>query len=419
MKLVKTIFYSGISTVIRTGSNFVIGKVIALFTGPSGLAIVGAFSNFITIVLTFANGAINIGIVKYTAEFEDDEVRLKSLFSTALKISIYCSLIIGVFLLLLAKTFSKWIFTTTEYTALIKVLGITIVFYSLNSMLIAILNGKKQIRTYTIVNTIGSVIGLVLTVILSYFFRMQGALYAMVLAQSLVFLFTVLLIMKSSWFSLDFFRQSFDKTLGRKLSHYSLMAIVSALTMPISNIVLRNMIISKIDIEAAGRWQGMLRISDGYLLIVTTSLSTYYLPKLSSIKNNIELRKEIFHGFKVILPSVILGCISIYSLRFFIIKVLYTSSFLAMEELFFWQLVGDFFKMAAFILGYLMLAKAMTKTFILNEIIFSLIYVFTGFLFVDKFGSEGITMAFALTYSLSLISMLITFRKLVFFKQLI
>lgn len=414
MKLIKTAFFSGIITFIRIGSGFVAGKIVAIFTGPSGVAIIGAFTNFITLVLTFANGAINIGVVKYTAEYEGDEAKLKSLFSTAFKISLGCSAIIGSLLLILAPYCSEWIFTSVLYKNAIRVLGLTIVLYSLNTLLISILNGKRQIKSYTIVNTVGSIVGLVLTVVLVYFYKIEGALYSLVLAQSVVFFVTAALITKSDWFSWDFFRQAFNKTIARKLSGYSLMALVSALTVPISQIVLRNMLISKIDMEAAGYWQGMMRISDGYLLLVTTSLSTYYLPKLSALESNSDLRKEIYQGSKVILPAVFCGCLMIYFLRFFIIKTLYTPDFLAMESLFFWQLVGDFFKMAAFILGYLMLAKAMTKTFIINELVSSLIYVGLGYYFVYKFHLEGITIAFAVTYILSFFAMMAIFRKLIF-----
>ena len=92
------------------------------------------------------------------------------------------------------------------------------------------------------------------------------------------------------------------------------------------------------DKPSAGIWQGMMRISDGYLMLITSSLATYYLPKLASLHTNKELRAEIIHGYKIILPAVFFSCTVIYFLRFFIIKVLYTSDFSSMSDLFFYQL---------------------------------------------------------------------------------
>lgn len=416
LKLIKTTFFSGIVTLIRISSGFIASKVVAVFTGPGGVALIGAFSNFISIVLTFANGAINTGVVKYTAEFEDDDEKLKSLFSTSFKISLYCSGIVGVILLLFGSFFSRWIFVSNLYSYPIKVLGGTIILYSLNTLLISILNGKKQIKTYTIVNTVGSVIGLGFTVILVYYFKLSGALYALVLSQSIVFFVTLFFITKSDWFSFDYFKQNISLDIVKKLSHYSLMAIVTSLTLPVSQIILRNMIISTLGIQSAGIWQGMMRISDGYLMILTTALSTYYLPKLASLHTDKELKGEILQGYKIILPAVFLSCLVIYIMRFFIIRLLYTSDFIEMSDLFSYQLLGDFFKMASWILGYLIVAKSMTKLYVVTEIGFTILYIFLGYSCVKYFGIKGISIAFAINYFIYFAMMVTLFRKLLFKK---
>ena len=414
MKLLKTSFFSAIITLIRLASGFIANKVVAIYTGPGGVALIGAFTNFIALALTFANGAINNGVIKYTSEYEGNEVQQKLLVSTSFKISIYCSIIFGPILIIFAPIFSTWILTNNIYTNAIRVLGISIVLYSLNSLLISILNGRHQIKTYTLVNTIGSIVGLLFTIFLVYFFKVDGALYALVLSQSIVFFVTLLLIVKSPWFSWSYFTQPFNKVLAKKLGGFSLMAIVTAILVPVSQILLRNLLIDKVGIDGAGYWQGMMKVSDGYLLLIVTTLSTYYLPKLSSLKTNKELRNEIFKGYKIILPVVLFGCAAIYYLRYWLIKVLYTPSFSPMEALFFWQLVGDFFKMAAWILSYLMLAKAMVKIFIFTEVLFTVLYVVFGFIFVHQFKLVGITFAFALNYLLYFLTMLYIFRKLIF-----
>lgn len=416
MKLIKTSFFSAIITIIKISSGFIVSKATAIVTGPAGVALIGQFMNFITIILTFSNGGINSGVVKYTSEFENDNDKLKNLFSTSLRISVCCSLLIGVVLILTAPIISLWIFSTNIYSNLIRVLGITIILYSLNSLIIAILNGKKQLKSYTIVNISGSVISLVFTLILVFFYKIEGALYSLVLSQSIIFFVTASIIIKSEWFSWQYFRIAFDKDIAIKLSQYSLMAIVTALTLPISQILIRKIIIEKLGIDHAGYWQGIMRISDGYLLLVTTSLNTYYLPKLSSLRNNEDIKKEILDGYKIILPIVLLCCIIIYYLRFFIINTLYTPAFKEMENLFVFQLLGDFFKIAAWVLAYLMLAKAMIKTYIITEIIFNITYVLSSYVFIDYFRLQGVTIVFFINYTLYFLLMIFIFRKTLFTK---
>lgn len=418
MKLIKTTIFSSIISIIRISSGFIANKVIAIYTGPNGIAMIGAFNNFINIVLTFSNGAINTGVVKYTSEYESDNEKLKLLFATSFKISLYCSVIVGLFLIIFEQFLSNLIFANPIYSNPIKFFGVSLIFYSLNSLINSILNGKKNLKIYTVINIIGSIISLIFTLILVYFFKINGALYALVLSQSIVFFISIFLISKLTWYKIDLLKVKINFEILKKLSNYSLMAIVSTLTVPISQIYLRNMLISTNGIQAAGIWQGLMRISDGYLLIITTALVTYYLPKLSSLNSNEELRSEVIFGYKLILPSVFITSIIIYTLRFYIIKTLYTTEFLEMSDLFIYQLIGDFFKIASWILAYLMLAKSMTKQFIITEIGSTMSYILLSYICVNNFGLKGISIAFAINYFTYFLIMLYLFRRLLVENQL-
>ena len=63
------------------------------------------------------------------------------------------------------------------------------------------------------------------------------------------------------------------------------MAITSALTVPVSHMIVRNYIGENLSWDDAGYWQGIWYISTMYLMVITTSLSVYYLPKLSEIQD--------------------------------------------------------------------------------------------------------------------------------------
>ena len=86
-----------------------------------------------------------------------------------------------------------------------------------------------------------------------------------------------------------------------------------------------------------------------------------------------------------------------------------------MENLFIWQLAGDFFKITSWLLAFLMVAKAMTRWFIATEIGFSLFFVGLGFLFMRMNGVVGITQAYLVNYILYLAFMAWLFRKLLFY----
>ena len=410
MTLIKTSVLTGISTVIKLVSAFVINKVIALYIGPAGLAIVGQLQNFTSIITTFSNGAISSGIVKYTAEYQDIEEK-KKIFSSSIVISLICSLIISIFLFTFSDYLSELILKDVQYSSVFIIFGATIFLFALNMVLISILNGQKEIKKYVLVNIAGSVFSLVFTSILIMQLNLMGGLYAMVLNQSVIFFVTLAFVIKSSWFKLEYFKQGLDKESLSKLSKYSLMAIVSALTVPVSHLIIREYIGENLGWDSAGYWQGIWYISTMYLMLVTTTLGVYYLPRLSEIQDNKELRKEIFGGYKIIMPIVILASLIIFLLKEYVILIAFSKDFMPMMELFAWQLMGDVIKIASWLLAYLMLAKAMTKVFIYTEVLFSALFVGLSILFVDKFGLVGITYAYALNYFLYLVMMIFIFRK--------
>ncbi|MFX4153518.1 O-antigen translocase [Aliarcobacter butzleri] len=397
MTLIKTSVLTGISTIITVVSGFVINKVIALYIGPSGLAVVGQLQNFMSIVTTFSNGAITSGIVKYTAEYQTIEQKQK-IFSSSIVISLVCSLIISIFLFGFSDYLSKLILKDIQYSSVFIVFGVTVFLFALNTVLMSILNGQKEIKKYILVNIFSSIFSLFFTSFLIIELNLMGALYALVVNQSVIFFVTLVFVVKSDWFKLEYFNQGLDKETLSKLSKYSLMALTSVLTVPVSHLIVRNYIGDNFGWDSAGYWQGLWYISSMYLMLVTTTLSVYYLPKLSEIQDNRELKKEILYGYKIILPIVIVVSLIIFLLKEYIIVIAFSDKFKPMMELFAWQLIGDIFKIASFVVAYYFVAKSKIQQYIFVQIFFSFLFVLLSYYFCNELGLIGVTIAYMLNY---------------------
>src|SRR5690348_10648822 len=96
MTLVKTSLLSLVSTAMKMLSGLVVSKALAIYVGPVGFAIVGQFQNFVQLLTTAAKGGIDNGVTKYTAQYGRDSASLAPLFSTASRITLVASLIVGV-----------------------------------------------------------------------------------------------------------------------------------------------------------------------------------------------------------------------------------------------------------------------------------------------------------------------------------
>ncbi|WP_159049122.1 O-antigen translocase [Shewanella baltica] len=388
----KVIFLTSVSTGVKLLSGLIINKFISLFIGPSGLALIGQFQNVSTIIQTFSSAGLTNGVVKYTAESNVDRMLL---WSTAIKITIFFSILSGLILILFSGFFSSYFMGDVNLEYLFEIFGFTVILFSLNQLLLAIISGLKRIKLYLLLSIIQSIYSLAFSVLLIIFFKLDGAMIAMITNQSVVFFVLLFILRKDDEIQiLQFALKKFDILYAKKLLQFSMMAIVSVICIPVSTLIIRNYIGNNLSWDFAGYWQAVNYISSMYLLVISTVMTVYYLPRLSSAIEKKDLYKEIKSHSLVIVPLTILSAIIIFLLKEWIVVLLFSRDFFDMLVLFKFQLMGDVIKIIACLLSYVMLAKAMTKIFILTEIISGISLTLLSILFFKTYGFIGLSYAF-------------------------
>ncbi|MBF2708381.1 O-antigen translocase [Flavobacterium soyangense] len=413
--LFKITSLNSLSIVLRLFIGLITSKVLAIFVGPSGLALLGNFRNFVGSFETVSTLGFQNGIVKYVAESKEKETELKKYVSTIIISISIASLLLSGFLFSFPDFCDELIFGFDfKYSFIFKAFAIALPWYALSLVLVSIINGLGKFKKVIYINLIGNFIGLFVSVFFVSKFQITGALLSIIITPSLLFFVSFYYTNKElSLFNLIRFR-FFDFKIIKNLSHYFLMALVSGVIGSVVYIAIRKNIISNIGIQQAGYWEAISKISSYYLLFVSSILTLYFLPKLAVAKNNQETKK-IFRGFyKTVLPIFIITLTVIYFSRFFIIKLLFTKEFLPVSTLFFWQLLGDVLKVASLILGYQFFAKKMTIAFIISELFsFGVLYFLSNYL-IKIFGIEGIVMAQAFDNFIYFVALSIYFRKSLF-----
>ncbi|NWC77703.1 O-antigen translocase [Pseudomonas sp. P7759] len=410
MTLIRTSLLNAIAVFIKMLTLLGINKVLAIYVGPSGYAALGQFQNAVQMITTFASGAVNTGVTKYTAEYKDDVAAQHRVWRTAGTIALSGSLFFSVLIVIFNETLAIWFLKDAGFGGVFVWFGTTLVLFTLNTLMLAILNGKKEIGKYVIANIAGSLFSLLVTALMSMSYGLYGALVALAVYQSLSCFITFFLCLKSPWFKLSYMIGTLDKKTTINLSKFTVMALSSALCVPISHILVRNHLGETFGWQSAGYWEAMWRLSSAYLMLVTTTLSVYYLPKLSELKESKDIKNEILQGYKVIFPVAIACGLIMYFLRDFIISVLFTSDFLPMRDLFGWQMLGDVLKIASWILGYVLAARAYWKIFVFSELFFALLFYVLVVVF-SSFELESAVIAHAVTYALHFCFMFAVMKK--------
>lgn len=413
--LFKITSLNSFSVVLKIGIGLITSKILAIFVGPSGMALVGNLRNFLTSLENISTLGFQNGIVKYTAENEKNKNELQKIISTVFISLLSIAVLLSGILFFTASFWNEKIFgNNTEYLLVFKVLALVLPTYGLSIFLIAVINGLGKFQKVIWINIIGNIIGLLISICLILQFKTIGALLAIIVAPALLFVITIYLVQKEIQIFQFVKFNFFDFKILKNLSSYSLMALVSSVLGPFIFLSIRNHIIQDLGIEQAGYWETITRISSYYLMFVSTILSVYFLPRLSKSQNNLETKNVFWQFYKYILPVFILGLTIIYFGRFFIVEMLFTKEFLPVTDLFFWQLLGDVFKVCSLILGLQFFAKKMTSAFIVTELFSLSVLYFASLCFTELFHIEGIVMAYAFQNFVYLIVLSIYFRKSLF-----
>ena len=411
--LIKTSAYNGLATVVKMVLGVISNKICSVYLGPSGYALLGQYSNYNTIAASLATGGISSGFIKYVAEYYDQLDKREKIINISLFIVLVCSAIVGLTSIILCRFLSISLLKSPQYWSIFVISGLMITFNSIGSLITNLLNGLKQMTRLITTQIIANFISVGVTIPLVIYYNVYGSMLAMFIIAPIAIYINYRFLIKTG-FKIKNVKPLFDKQSFFKLAKFSVMAYTSTLMIPVSQLFIRNFIMTSISPQSAGYWQGIDRLSSMYLAIIISSLSLYYLPRLSEIKNPTELRKEIFLGYSILLPLMAVMGLTIFFLRDFIIHILYAPSFVPMRELFPFQLLGDFFKIASWLLAFLMVAKAKGKMYIITEITFAFSYLGLSLFFIKNYGVIGVTYSYCLNYFLYFVLFVYLFRDVIF-----
>lgn len=398
MSLAKASIWTAGSTLIKIGVGLLIVKLLAVAFGPSGVGQAGNFRQLITVLGILAGAGIFNGVTKYVAEYQQQPERLRAVLGTSSAIILGFSMLLAVIFLLFSGSISTGLFGHQDYESVVQALAFIQMGIAFANYFLAILKGYRDAQRNALAIIFGSVIG-----VMAYYFCFvlggyEGALAGLALVPALIIFPAGLMVWRLRAVSISSFKPMWDKVLAGQLGKFTLMALLTSITLPVAYIMMRNLLAAHYSWRDVGIWQGVSSISDAYLQFITASFTVYLLPTLSRLQGKNEISNEIIKALKFVLPAVAIASFTVWLLRDFAIWLLFSDKFTAMRDLFAWQLVGDVLKVGAYVFGYLVIAKAALRFYVLTEV--SQFLLLTGFAYwlIPVNGALGAAQAYMATY---------------------
>lgn len=398
MSLAKASVWTAASTLVKIAAGLLVVKMLAVSFGPSGVGQAGNFRQLITVLGVLAGAGIFNGVTKYVAQYQQQPRQLQAVTGTASAIVLGFSTLLAVVFLLFAEPISVGLFGHGDYQNVVRIVAFLQAGIAWANLVLAIVKGFRDARGNALALILGSLVGVAAWFVCYWLGGYSGALVGMAMVPALVVLPAAVILARRDHLPLRFLKPSWNADIARGLSKFTLMALITSVTLPVAWIMMRNLLAEHNGWEQVGLWQGVTSISDAYLQFITASFSVYLLPTLSRLTSREEISREIFRSLRFVFPVVIAVSLAVWLLRDVAIWLLFSSKFTGMRDLFVWQLSGDVFKVGSYIFGYLVIAKASLRFYILTEISqFLLLTLFARWL-IPLHGATGAAQAYMATY---------------------
>lgn len=398
MSLARASIWTAGSTLIKIGAGLLIVKLLAVSFGPSGVGLAGNFRQLITVLGVLSGAGIFNGVTKYVAEHHQDPVKLRAVLGTSSTLILGSSTLLAAAFLLFSGPISAALFDNADYESVIKAVAFVQMGIAYSNYFLAILKGYRDASGNAQAIILGSLLGVVAYYLCYILGGYEGALAGLALVPALVVLPAGLMIVRRKQFALSTLKPAWDKAIATSLGKFTVMAILTSVTLPVAYIMMRNLLAERYSWDDVGLWAGVSTISDAYLQFITASFSVYLLPTLSRLQLKSEISAEIIKALKFVLPAVAVASFMVWLLRDFAIWLLFSEQFTGMRDLFAWQLVGDVLKVGSYVFGYLVIAKAALRFYILTEVSQFILLMSFAHWFIPEHGAVGATQAYMATY---------------------
>jgi enterobacterial common antigen flippase len=374
-------------------------KVLALWVGVGGVGVFGALNSLVVLVGGIATTAITSTAVREIAEShqKNDVHRMAHLWRVVFWLALVLGIVGTVILAGAASSLALATFGTDRFAWDIRIIATAVFLSALGAGKMAVIQGLRQIAMLARVNIVGAGVGTVLTIIAIWAYRERGIAVSIVLVAAAT--------AAAAWWYSDKVRAQ-----GALPSHevcadvYRLLRlsaafVVASVATAASAYAVRVLIISKLGIEAAGFYQAAWTVAGVYVGFVLAAMAADYYPRLAMIaSDDSATNRAVNEQTEAALLMALPGVVATITLAPFIIRLLYSNSFLPATDILRWQALGVLGRVISWPVSYVLLARGHAVRFVIAELIANILHAGFAWMGIVIVGLAGAGMAFAGMY---------------------
>lgn len=360
----------GLGSVVNILCGIIRMKVVAVLLGPGAVGLIGIYQNLMQTTATIASlGMESSGTRQIAAAESETSPKHSSVVRRAVSIGMYImALVAGLLMWTSGAPLAKWLIGETVSIWDLTWLSFGASLTVLSSAQFAQLSGLRRIDDIARVQVISALSSALGSVGLIWTLKQDGIAPFVVMLPAAGMLAGIYYTHKQTHPN-NRFPTVTELTIEWRLLFFPGLAFMMSQIVSMGGLLfIRGQIHHFAGVEALGLFQAAWSIGMVYLSLVINAMAADFYPRLSaSAKNHDDAARIINEQVEVALlvcGPLILGMLSFSPI---VIRLFYSHEFAAAASILRWQLIGDILKLAAFPLGYLMLALRAGRAFVMAE----------------------------------------------------
>ncbi len=382
-------------------------KVIALLLGPAGMGIAGLLTSTTGLITALTNFGLGTSAVKDIAAAHEgqDDARIAKIVVVVRRLVWLTGLLGAIVTFAFAPLLSELSFGDKGYTLAFMWLSVTLLFNQLTSGQNVLLQGLRKLNHLAKANMTGSFIGLLVSVPLYYYYRIDGIVPALILTA-----LAILVVVRyySNKVKIQKIEVSLAETkvVGKGIMVMGLMLSISGIMVVGESYLVRIFISSRGGIEEVGLYNAGFAIITTYVGLVFTAMGTDYFPRLSGVAHDITKSTLLINQQSEIAVLILAPILSAFLIFIdWVVILLYSIEFIAVNAMLYWAALGMLFKAPSWAIGFILIAKGASKLFLWSELFSIINLLILNLLGYYYFGLTGLGLSFMIAYILYLIQM--------------
>jgi len=386
---------SSISNLVRA---IITAKLLALTLGPSMTGVLAQILNFSAFLFQIIPLGLTTGVAKMVAESPAERIRVSAVVGTSSALALASATTCTILLLPFSGQISGLLTGSERYTLPVVLILVSLPLYNLAGVLSYVIQGLSDIRGLTVANVATAVVATAVLIPSVIRFGLVGATAAVVagsLIQTVFFGAAIARAYRTRTWPLSSIHVS--RATAAALLQYGGVLLVAGVGAWGSLLLVRTLGVRTLGEFQNGIYQVVNGVSSQYMAVFIAWMAAYVFPRVVAEADGRRLQTLLNSALRANLLIMVPGLVIVLALRELVVRLLYSSAFLAAAPVLPIQVLGDYARIIGWSFGIALFAHGKTRAYLLAMLSQNLLWIVISSTTLRTFGTAAIAMGYALS----------------------